>query len=370
MIRPATRRAALAAAATALAAVTITACGSSGSSGSSGGGFQGIYSLPLPGGANLGPHPYTVKAVFANVIDLVPQASVEVNNVAVGRVTSLTVPAGSWNAVVTMKINSRVKLAANSIAQLEQSSLFGSEFVALGPLPGVAPQGRLASNATIPLTRTTTNVTVEQVLGALSMLLNGGGLAQLHTIEQQITIATNGNIPQLRSVLTQINGLVTNLNAHRGDITAALDGLNALSKNLSASDKQIGYVLDNLSPGLKVFTSQIGQLQTMLNALRQLSNVAVSTINASAANATADLKALNPVIRNLANAGKALPNALQVLFTYPFTNQVTKGIGNSDYLNAFLSVTAQKGTCVYAPLVPGDNNPQPSTGLLTCPPQP
>ncbi|MBO0830654.1 MAG: hypothetical protein J2P29_01655, partial [Actinobacteria bacterium] len=77
MIRPATRRAALAAAATALAAVTITACGSSGSSGSSGGGFQGIYSLPLPGGANLGPHPYTVKAVFANVIDLVPQASVE-----------------------------------------------------------------------------------------------------------------------------------------------------------------------------------------------------------------------------------------------------------------------------------------------------
>lgn len=354
----------LAVAAAALAAVTITACGSSG------GGFQGIYSLPLPGGANLGPHPYTVRAVFANVIDLVPQASVEVNNVAVGRVTSLAVPAGSWNAVVTMTIRGSVKLPANAIAQLEQSSLFGSEFVALGPLPGVAPKGRLVSNDTIPLDRTTTNVTVEAVLGALSMLLNGGGLAQLHTIEQQVTDATHGNIPQIRSVLTQINTLAANLNAHRSDITAALDGLGQLSKKLSASDQQIGYVLDNLSPGLKVFTSQIGQLQTMLTSLQKLSTVAVSTINASAADTTADLTALNPVLRNLANAGSALPNALQVLFTYPFTDQVTKGIGNSDYLNAFLSVTALPGTCVYAPLVPGDQTPTTNPGLLTCPPQP
>jgi phospholipid/cholesterol/gamma-HCH transport system substrate-binding protein len=358
------RRAALAACAAALAVVSISACSSSS-------GFQGIYSLPLPGGANLGSHPITVKAEFANVIDLVPQAAVEVNNVAVGRVTGLTVPAGSWNALVTMKINASVKLPANSIAQLQQSSLFGSEYVALGPLPGTEAQGQLAGGSTIPLYRTTTNVTVEDVLGALSMLLNGGGLAQLHTIEQQLTTAMAGNIPQLRSVLTQVNNLVINLDAHRGDITSALTGLNKLSQSLSASDHQIRYVLNHLSPGLNVVTSQIGQLQSMLNALHKLSGVAVGTINASAANATADLKALNPVLRNLANAGKALPNALQVLFTFPFTDQVTKGIGNSDYLNAFLSVTAQPGTCVYAPLTPGDDTtPTSSDGPLTCPPQP
>jgi phospholipid/cholesterol/gamma-HCH transport system substrate-binding protein len=342
----------------------LTACSSSG-------GFQGIYSLPLPGGASLGSHPYTVKAVFANVIDLVPQASVEVNNVAVGRVTGLSVPVGSWNALVTMKVNANVKLPANSIAQLEQSSLFGSEFVALGPLPGTKGTGRLTSGTTIPLYRTSTDVTVEDVLGALSMLLNGGGLAQLHTIEQQVTTATTGNIPQIRSVLTQINQLVTNLDAHRSDITSALDGLNRLSVTLSARDQQIRTVLDHLSPGLNVVTSQIGQLQSMLNALRRLSTVAVSTINASSADATADLKALNPVLRNLANAGSALPNALQVLFTFPFTDQVTTGIGNSDYLNAFLSVTAQPGTCVFAPLTPADSDTvQPSSGQLTCPPQP
>ena len=358
-------RALAAAAAIALAAVTATACSSSS-------GFQGIYSLPLPGGANLGSHPYTVKAVFANVIDLVPQATVRVNDVAVGRVTGLSVPVGSWDATVTMEINGSVHLPSNAIAQLEQSSLFGDPYVGLSRPPGVPAQGTLVNNATIPVYRTTTDVTVEQVLGALSLLLNGGGLAQLHTIDTQLNEALQGNVPQVRSVLSEINNLVSSLNAHRSDITAALDGLNRLSAALNARDQQISYVLDNLAPGLKVFNSQLGQLQTMLNALDRLSDVAVSTINQSVTNATTDLKALNPIVRNLANAGSALPNALQVLFTYPFTDQVLKGIGNSDYLNAFLNVTAQKGTCVYAPLTPGNSAPpSPSPGsLLTCPPQP
>lgn len=363
-IRACLRRGVLAVAAAAVAAATIAGCGSS-----SGSGFQGIYSLPLPGGASLGAHPYTVKAVFTNVIDLVPQAAVEVNNVPVGRVTALSVPAGQWNAVVTMKVRSGVKLPANAMAQLEQSSLFGSEYVALAPLPGVPKQGSLASGTTIPVTRTTTNVTVEEVLGALSTLLNGGDLAQLHTIEEQLTTAANGNIPQLRSVLGQISTLVTNLNTHRSDITAALDGVNSLSKKLSASDQKVSYVLDNLSPGLNTFTGQIGQLQTMLNSLHTLSTVAVSTINASGAQTTADLKNLDPVVRNLANAGSALPNDLQALFTYPFTDAVTKGIGNSDYLNSFLSVTAQPGTCVYAPLTPGNQTPDSNPTQTTCPPQ-
>jgi phospholipid/cholesterol/gamma-HCH transport system substrate-binding protein len=177
------------------------------------------------------------------------------------------------------------------------------------------------------------------------MLLNGGGLAQLHMIDTQLDRALRGNVPQIRSVLSQINDLVSNLDAHRGDLTSALDGLNQLSEKLNARDRQIGYVLDNLAPGMKVVTSELGQLQTMLNSLHRLSDVAVTTINKSAADATADLKALNPILRNLANAGSALPDALQALFTYPFTDQVVKGIGNSDYLNAFLHVTAQQGTC-------------------------
>jgi phospholipid/cholesterol/gamma-HCH transport system substrate-binding protein len=333
---------ATAAAASAAALIALTGC-------SSGGGFNGIYSLPLPGGASLGSHPYTVTAQFSNVVDLVPQSAVRVNGVAVGRVSKIYLPANSWTADVTMVVNGSVHLPANADAELEQSSLLGEWYVALSSPPGGIAQGHLASNATIPLSRTTGNATVEEVLGALSLLLNGGGIAQLHTIDTQLNDAFNGNEPQIRSVLSQINDLASNLNAHRHDITQALDGLNTLAATLHTRDKQIGNVLDNLAPGLKVINEQRGQLVTMLNALNNLTGVTVSTIDKSKADTVADLQALAPILQQLANAGQALPQSLQVLLTYPFTDQVLNDI-KGDYLNTFLSVTAKPGTTIIPPV--------------------
>jgi phospholipid/cholesterol/gamma-HCH transport system substrate-binding protein len=351
----------------------LTGCGSAGGPS----GFQGIYSLPLPGGPSLGSHPYTVKAVFSNVVDLVPHSDVRVNDVAVGEVTGLTVPKGSWDATVTMEINGSVRLPGDAIAELTSTSLLGEEYVELTPPPTgttstTATPGTLGNGAVIPLPRTTANATVEQVLGALSLLLNGGGLAQIHTITTQLNDALSGNEPQIRSALAQITTLSQNLNAHRSDITAALDGLNELSQTLQTRDQQISYVLDNMTPGLSTLHAQTRQMVQMLDALRTLSNVAVSTINASQASAVADLKALQPTLQNLAAAGKTLPDSLQVLLTFPFPDQVENDI-KGDYLNAFLNVTAQKGTCVYAPLVPGSNDTSSSSSSspqLTCPPQP
>jgi phospholipid/cholesterol/gamma-HCH transport system substrate-binding protein len=332
---------ALAAVVTAVA-VCAAGCGS--------GGFGGIYSIPLPGGANLGPHPYQVTAEFSNVVDLVPQSAVKVNYVSVGRVTQIYLPPHSWTARVTMLINGSVHLPANAIAQVQQSSLLGEQYVALSAPPW-PPRGRLTNGAIIPLYRTTTNATVEEVLGALSLLLNGGGLSQLHVITTELNAALAGNEPQIRAFLSRITVLISNLNAHRNDIVNAVDGLDSLSATLAARNRQIGHVLDHINPGLAVLAEQRSQLVTMLNALHQLSDVAVHTINASQANFAANLRALAPILRNLANAGQNLPLALQVLLTYPFTDQVLKDI-KGDYLNAYLSIKAAPGTTVIAPVKP------------------
>ena len=55
----------------------------------SGCGFRGLYSANLPGGADVGSHPYRVVAYFSDVLDLVPQSAVKVNDVAVGRVVAI-----------------------------------------------------------------------------------------------------------------------------------------------------------------------------------------------------------------------------------------------------------------------------------------
>jgi phospholipid/cholesterol/gamma-HCH transport system substrate-binding protein len=339
------RRLATTIAALGTATMILAGCGTSTS-----GGFGGVYDLPLPGGADVGSHPYTVTAQFADVLDLVPQASVKVNDVAVGRVESITLPKDGWTANVTMLINGDVHLPANATASLQQTSLLGEKYVELAP-PSSDPQGTLIDNATIPLTRTNRNPEVEEVFGALSMLLNGGGIGQLQTIDKELNTALSGNEPQIRSLLTNIDQLVGNLDSHRQDITDALDGINQLAGALANRDQQIGNVLQNLAPGLRVLDQQRQELVTMLDSLNTLSGVAVDTVDRSEQDMVADLQALAPTLRELANAGAALPQALQVMFTYPFTDAVLDGTKGS-YLNLYLHINAE--TLVMTPDANGD----------------
>lgn len=322
--------------------LTLAGCGS---------GFTGVYDLPLPGGANLGAHPYKVTAQFTNVRDLVPQAAVKVNDVAVGRVTKITLPNNGWTANVVMLINGGVHLPANAYAQLAQSSLLGEKYIQLSAPPGNTGQGTLTGGSTIPVSRTNRDPEVEEVFGALSLLLNGGGLAQFRTIVTELNKALAGNEPQIRSVIERTNTLVSDLSDHRKQITDALDGLDRLSATLAARKQQIGTVLNDLAPGLKVLDQQRGALVTMLRSLEDLSNVAVGIINKSKADTVADLKALAPILGNLAAAGRDLPQSLQVLLTYPFTDEALKAV-KGDYLNVFLSVTAAPGTQILPPLQP------------------
>ncbi|MFJ4500178.1 MCE family protein [Streptomyces sp. NPDC088864] len=330
----------------------LTGCGTPG--------FSGIEDLPLPGGADLGDHPYEITADFGDVLSLAPQSSVKVNDVAVGRVTRIALAPDGWRARVTMKVNGRIELPANAYAHLEQSSLLGEKYIQLTPPAKGKEKGTLADGDRIPLTRTNRNPEVEEVFGALSMLLNGGGVQQLKTITTELNKALAGQEPQIKSMLHRVDTLVTNLDDHRGDITAALDGVNRLSATLAGRKQQVGTVLTKLSPGMKVLEKQRGSLMTMLRSLDTLSDVAVGTINKSKADTIADLKALAPTLRALADSGNDLPDSLQVLLTYPFTDEVLRGV-KGDYLNIYLDLTAEPGTQII-PAYDPDPEPAPGTG--------
>ncbi|MCX4553819.1 MCE family protein [Streptomyces sp. NBC_01387] len=313
--------------------------------------FSGIENLPLPGGADLGSHPYEITADFGDVLNLVPQAAVKVNDVAVGRVTKITLSPDDWSARVTMRVNGKVRLPENAYAHLEQSSLLGEKFIQLVAPEKGASTASLGNGQTIPISRTNRNPEVEEVFGALSLLLNGGGIQQLKTISTELNKTLGGREPQIRSMLHDVDTLVTSLDDHRSDITDALDGVNRLSATLATRKQDIGKVLTGVSPGLKVLEKQRGSLLTMLKALDTLSGVAVDTVNRSKDDMVADLKALAPTLKELADSGKDLPDSLQVLFTYPFTDEVMRGV-KGDYLNLYLDVTAVPGTQIIPPVAP------------------
>ena len=299
--------------------------------------FTGIYDIPLPGGADLGDRPYTVKAHFKDVLDLVPQSGVKVNEVPVGRVEDIRLAPDGWTAEVTMLVNGDVDLPANALAMLRQSSLLGEKYIELSPPPPDQARGALDDGALIPLTRTNRNTDIEEVLGALSMLLNGGGIEQLQNIAQELNAALSGKEADIRRTLGSVDTLVSTLDESKSDITQAIDGVNRLAGTLNSERDQLAAAIDDLGPGLKVLTDQRGQLVRMLQSLQSLSDVAIRTVDASQADLVADLKALAPALTKLGDAGADLPKSLEVLFTIPFTDEAVNGV-RGDYFNLYAKI--------------------------------
>jgi phospholipid/cholesterol/gamma-HCH transport system substrate-binding protein len=322
---------------------------------------EGIYDLPLPGGAATGKDAYHVTVEFADVLDLVPQSAVKVNDVTVGAVDSVHLD--GWHARVSLRLRKDVRLPDNAVAELRQTSLLGEKFVSLSPPKTEAPQGRLKDGDTIPLPRSGRNPEVEEVLSALSLILNGGGVAQLKTINVELTRAMEGHEDDIHGAIRQLDVFIGGLDQHKAEVVRALDGLDRLSARLAAQKDDIATAIEDLGPGLTVLADQRKQLTAMLTALSDLGRVGTRVINASKADTVANLKALDPILTKLAEAGDNLPNALEMLVTYPFPQAAT-GAVQGDYTN--LRITADIDLRTILTNLNGGKDP----GLPSLPPVP
>jgi phospholipid/cholesterol/gamma-HCH transport system substrate-binding protein len=293
---------------------------------------QGAYDLPLPGGAARGGDVYRVTVEFADVLDLVPQSSVKVNEVTVGAVEKIQL--NGWTARVTLRLPKSVKLPDNAVAELRQTSLLGEKYVQLGPPTDATPVGTLSDGDNIPLGRSGRNPEVEEVLGAMSLLLNGGGVAQLKIIETELNNALSGNEPQIRDLVTQLNTFVGGLDKQKSEIVRAIEGVDALSAKLAAHKDDLARAVETLPQGLKVLADQRAQLTAMLGSLSRLGAVGTKVIRASKEDTVANLKALAPILAQLNKAGDDLPRSLQLLLTYPFPDEAVNTI-RGDYTNLY-----------------------------------
>jgi phospholipid/cholesterol/gamma-HCH transport system substrate-binding protein len=324
-------------------------------------GCQGVFDLPLPGGAAQGGDVYRVTVDFRDVLDLVPQSAVKVNDVTVGAVDKITLD--GWHAQVRLRLRNSVKLPDNAVAELRQTSLLGEKFVSLSPPADLPSQGRLADGDTIPLSRSGRNPEVEEVLGALSLVLNGGGVAQLKTINVELTKAMAGRESDIKGAIKQLDAFIGGLDEQKADIVRALDGLDRLSATLAAQRKDLASAIDGLGPGLTVLADQRKQLTKMLTALSDLGKVGTRVIHASKADTVANLKALQPTLTKLAAAGDNLPKALEMALTYPFPAAATDAV-RGDYTNLRITADLDLRTII-------DNlKPSGAPGLPTLPPVP
>lgn len=296
---------------------------------------QGAYDLPLPGGAKGDGPSMRVKVDFADVLDLVPKSAVKINEVAVGQVEKIEL--NGWTARVTLSIPVSSKLPDNATAELKQTSLLGEKYIALSQPADGKGVGTLSEGDLIPIERTNRNPEVEEVLSAMSLLLNGGGIAQLSVIEKELNNALRGNTDEIKHLIGELNTFIGGLEDQKAEIVRALDMVDKLAARLAEQKDLIGKTLEELPKGLKVLADQRIQLTEMLQALSRLGDVGTKVIRGSKEDMLANLKLLGPVLTQLNKAGDALPQSLELLLTYPFPDAAV-GAMKGDFTN--LSLTA------------------------------
>ncbi|MFL6090775.1 MAG: MCE family protein [Aeromicrobium sp.] len=279
------------------------------------------YSLPLPGGADLGDHPYTVKAEFRDAMDLVPQGGVRSRDVTVGRITDVKLKPGSWTALVTMQVNGDTRLPDNTEATIRQTSLLGEKFVSLDA-PSGGGYGSLGNGDVIGLDRSGRNPELEEVLSAAAMLFNGGGLEKINTITRELNKLMDGREGDLRDLIHNSTVFTQTLDQNKNAILTALERINHLAVATNAQEHNIDLALRDIPPALEVLDDQRDDLVKMLKALDRLSDVATGVIRKSKADTITDLRLLQPTLKGLADADDSLVGVLRQLPTFPFPDML------------------------------------------------
>jgi phospholipid/cholesterol/gamma-HCH transport system substrate-binding protein len=308
-----------AAAAVAAGALLLTGCE-----------FDGAYDLPLPGSPVDEDNSFEVTAEFADILNVVPRSPVMVDDVVVGEVTD--VERVGWHAQVTLRVRDDVELPDNAIADIRQVSLLGEKYVALEAPETGASGSRLGDGDEIPLSATGRNPEVEEVLGALSFLLSGGGVAQLGTIVEELNHVMSGREERLRVLLASLEDVVGTLDAQKADIIRALEAMNNLTATLNAERRTVTDALDATGPAIEVLADQEDELVEMLSSLDRLGVVGTRVIRASKRDLVESLEHLEPVLTELNAVGDELAPGLNLLVSFPFPKEASEVV-KGDYAN-------------------------------------
>ncbi|WP_194861287.1 MCE family protein [Dietzia sp. SYD-A1] len=298
-----------------------------------------LQDYTLPGGADVGDDPMTVSIQFDDVLDLVLQSSVKVNGLDAGRVSGVSLAEDGWTAQVDVVLRDDLGLPANVEASIQQTNLLGEKFVQLTPPEDEEPTGQLTDGAVIRTADTRTATDIEQVLGALSLLLNGGGVDQIQPIVAELRALTDGREEGLTQTLRSADELIAGLNRQRDSITAALEGVNLMTARANDQRQQIQAALDELPAGVAVLEEQRPQFVEMLRRVDALGEVGSDILLTSREDLIADLRALRPVLQYLGESTPELIDLTGFVPTFPFPDaSITATVGGS--ANLFLSVDA------------------------------
>ncbi|MFW0795152.1 MlaD family protein [Gordonia sp. CPCC 205515] len=325
----------------------------------SGCGFQGLSSMPIPGGEGTDRGSYEITAMIPTAAGLTTNAPVMIDDATVGSVGQIRIK--DWKAQVTLRLNKGTQIPQGSHVMIGMTSVLGSMHLEIVQ-PEHPEGGMLAPGDEIPLTKcpeqeniTTptdtepipdinsaqqvaacTYPTTEQVLSSLSVVLNGGGLTQLGDVVHELDSVFTGRQDVIAKLLPRLNTLVSDLDAQKANIIKAMEGLDRLSASINSQTPTVEKALADGPQILQLLVDQRPHLTDTLAALDRLSHTTNDILDANSADIRNIVKNLSPLLDQLQSTGPALTESLGLLFTFPFVEDKIPGIVRGDYVNGDL----------------------------------
>lgn len=307
----------------------------------------------LPGQTAVGDDGYSVTVRFAQIENLVPNSTVQKDNVVIGTVTDIDTE--GWEAVVGMRLLRDTRLPGHAVFSIGQKTLLGAQYVEVTVPPSSASatggqkQGGAVVNVlehgdVVPVEQTGAYPATEQVLGGVALLLNNGGLSQISTVTGELSTALQGRVPNTRTLIGRADRLLAVLDANRDEIVAALESLDSLSAGLRGDSAEIVDAIERITPALRVLEAERTRLVRAVTDTARTSKRAVRVVQASEAALLANLDSLGPILSNLGQVSESLPEALKMAVTIPFPGMTTKDAIQGDYFNLFTTLDLTTGS--------------------------
>ena len=298
-------------------------------------GWRGISNVQIPGGPGSGAGSYTIYVQMPDTLALNGNSKVMVADIFVGSIRKIELK--NWVATLTLGLGKNVKLPKNATAKIGQTSLLGSQHIELAAPRDPSPE-LLKNGDTIPLKNSSAYPTIEQTLASLAMILRGGGVPNLETLQNEVNNVLTGRGPQIRAFLGKLDTFTRRLNEQRDDITHAIDSTNRLLAYVATRSDVLDRSLTEFPPLIKHFADKQNLFINAVDATGQLSQVANQYLSASRSNLHQDLLSLQCPLRELGRASPYLIQALKLILVRPFDLDAVPKSFRGDYFNLSLTL--------------------------------
>jgi phospholipid/cholesterol/gamma-HCH transport system substrate-binding protein len=269
---------------------------------------------------------YTVTATFDDVGDLQKSGGVQVADVRVGKISSISLTP-DFRAKVNMAIDRSIHVPKNSEALVRTTSLLGEKFIELRPL-GSPTQAPYLENGD-QVRRTLQAPELEFVADSAIELLGAVNSSDVATLVQTGAAAFGGRGPELNRLIADLSTISGTLASRTQQLTAIIDNLDRGAQTLAGGAEDVKTLLTNLATTSKIL---VDNRQKAVDAVHQLSRLAavqnevldkyhndidkqIKQVDAILAVAATQTQQLGTVVDFLNQFVYALPKAIPLEFT-------------------------------------------------------